>query len=54
VLEVNPAAIDHPVIRELEGLLNLEPDLPRYDLVVASDVFDPLRAPKSPPWPSCA
>jgi hypothetical protein len=48
VLEVNPAAIGHPVIQELESLLNLRPGWRRYDLVVASDVFDPLRAPSSP------
>jgi hypothetical protein len=45
---VNPVAIDHPVIRELEQLLNLEPGQPQYDLVVASDVLDPLRAPTAP------
>ncbi len=47
-LEVNPMALDHPVIRELEGLLNLEPGLDRYDLVVASDIADPLRFPSRP------
>jgi hypothetical protein len=48
VLDVNPAAVDHPVIRELEQLLNLQPGLPQYDLVVANDVLDPLRAPAAP------
>jgi hypothetical protein len=47
-LEINPMAADHPVIRELEGLLNLEPGLDRYDLVVASDLADPLRFPSRP------
>lgn len=45
VVEVNPLALDHPVIRELETLLNLQPGLDRYDLVVASDAADPLRFP---------
>jgi hypothetical protein len=48
VLEVNPAAIGHPVLLELEGLLNLQPGEPRYDFVVATDAFDPLRAPTAP------
>ncbi len=48
VLELNPSAVNHPVIRELESLLNLQPGLPRYDLRVASDALDPLRAPKEP------
>jgi hypothetical protein len=48
VLKVNPAAIDDPVIEELESLLNLLPGERTYDLVVASDVLDPLRAPNSP------
>jgi hypothetical protein len=48
VLEINPAAKDDPVIQELESLLNLQPGRPRYDLVVASDVLDPLRAPSTP------
>jgi hypothetical protein len=48
VLEVNPLAVDHPVMQELESLLNLEPGRPQYDLVVASDVLDPLRAQSSP------
>jgi hypothetical protein len=48
VLEVNPRAVYHPVIKELESLLNLRPGLSRYDLVVASDTFDPLRAPSAP------
>jgi hypothetical protein len=48
VVEVNPVAVDHPVIQELESLLNLQPGGLRYDLVVASDVLDPLRAPSPP------
>jgi hypothetical protein len=48
VLEVTPAAVDHPVILELESLLNLQPGLDSYELSVASDVLDPLRAPSAP------
>jgi hypothetical protein len=48
LLNVNPAAIDHPVIEELEQLLNLKPGRPQYDLVVASDVLDPIRSPSAP------
>jgi hypothetical protein len=48
VLIVNPAAIEHPIILELESLLNLERGLPRYDLTVATDVLDPLKAPSEP------
>jgi hypothetical protein len=32
----------------LESLLNLRPGHRRYDLVVASDAFDPLRVPSAP------
>jgi hypothetical protein len=48
VLEVNPMAIDHPVIVELAELLNLQRGQRRYEIVVASDVADPLRFPNPP------
>jgi hypothetical protein len=48
VVEVNPAAFDHPVLSELDSLLNLEPGQLQYNLIVASDVLDPLRAPNPP------
>jgi hypothetical protein len=48
VLQVTPGAEDHPVLRELEGLLNLIPGQQRYDLVVASRTPDPLRHPTPP------
>ena len=46
VLQVNPAAADHPVINELSGLLNLRPGLERYDVVVADGH---CRSPPLPP-----
>ncbi len=48
VMEVSPAAARHPVMLELEGLLNLQPGLTTYDLIVSSDIVDPLRFPTSP------
>jgi hypothetical protein len=48
VLELNRTAVDDPILRELEGLLNLQPGGRQYDIAVASDVLDPLRAPGAP------
>jgi hypothetical protein len=48
VLEVNPAAIAHPVVVELAELLNLERGQRRYEIVMASEVLDPLRFPDLP------
>src|SRR5262249_52494063 len=49
VLEVNPAAVDHPILEEIADLLNLQPGRPRYELVVFPGVLpDPLQA-ASPP-----
>ena len=36
------------MVEELIGLLNLEPGQARYDVVVASDLADPLRSPSPP------
>jgi hypothetical protein len=48
-VKVNPAAVDHPVLKELETLLNLRPGRLRYDIVTApSVVLDPLQAPAPP------
>jgi hypothetical protein len=46
VLETNPAALNHPVLNELADLLHLEPGRRHYDLVVSSEVPDPLRFPR--------
>jgi hypothetical protein len=51
VVEVHPAAVGNPAFTELEILLNLEPGLPRYEIVVAPGIVpDPLLYP-SPPHP---
>jgi hypothetical protein len=49
VLELNPAALGHPVLEEIIGLLNLQPGLLRYEIVVApGTVPDPLHVPSPP------
>ncbi len=48
VIEVNPLALEHPAIVELVNLLNLEPGRLQYNVVVASNVRDPLRSPNPP------
>ncbi|WP_240907021.1 hypothetical protein [Paludisphaera rhizosphaerae] len=49
VLEVNPVALDHPLLDELAGLLNLRPGLRRYEIVVATGMApDPAKAPIPP------
>jgi hypothetical protein len=48
-LEVNPAALGHPILDEIAGLLNLQPGLPRYDIVVNPGIVpDPLQIPSPP------
>lgn len=49
VLDVNRAALDHPVLEELAAILNLRPGLPRYELVAAPGrTPDPAQAPIPP------
>src|SRR5262249_736632 len=49
VVDVNPAAIGHPVLEELSALLNLEPGLTRYEIVVAPGIVpDPMLFPGAP------
>jgi hypothetical protein len=49
VVAMTPGAEGSPELMELEGLLNLVPGLPRYDLVVATGRDpDPLRHPVPP------
>ena len=46
VLDVNPVAIGHPDLDELARLLNLQPKLPRYEMVAAPGVIpDPMLSP---------
>jgi hypothetical protein len=47
--EVFPAALGHPVLEELTDLLNLQPDRPKYDIIVEPGLIpDPLLAPGPP------
>jgi hypothetical protein len=49
VIDVVPAAIGHPDLTELAMLLNLQPGLGRYEVVVAPGIVpDPLLWPSSP------
>jgi hypothetical protein len=49
VVDVNPEALDHPDLNELAMLLNLQPGLPRYEMVVAPGIVpDPLLFPGAP------
>jgi hypothetical protein len=48
VLEVNPAALGHPILVELTDLLDLQPDRLRYEIVVDRGITpDPLPSPKA-------
>ena len=49
VLEVNPAALDHPILEEIASMLNLQPGRPRYEIVVFPGIVpDPLQFPRPP------
>ena len=49
VLEVNPAALDHPILEEIASILNLQPGRPRYEIVVFPGIVpDPLQVPRPP------
>ena len=44
----NPAAVGHPVLQEIDGLLNLRPGLARYEIIVAAgDHSGPVIHPDS-------
>ncbi len=49
ILEVNPAALDHPILEEITSILNLQPGRPRYEIVVFPGIVpDPLQVPSPP------
>ena len=48
VLEIHPADIKHPVIKELTSLLNLQPGERRFEIHASGDVADPIRFPRPP------
>jgi hypothetical protein len=48
-LRINPLAIGSPAVEELTALLNVEPSLPQYEVVVAPGIVaDPLRSGRAP------
>ena len=50
LLDVNLAAVDHPVMQELATLLNMRPGLPRYEIVIAPGIVaDPFLFPGGAP-----
>jgi hypothetical protein len=48
VLEINPADTEHPIIKELMSLLNLQPGVHTFDIVESEEVGDPLRSARPP------
>ena len=48
ILQLNPAALDHPVVRELASLLNLEPGEQTFEIITSGEVADPKRFPGPP------
>jgi hypothetical protein len=48
VLELSPGDVDHPVIKELESLLNLQAGERTFEIVTAGDVADPVRFRRPP------
>ena len=49
VLDVNAAAVNHPILAELTPLLNLQPHRLRYEVIVDPAVIpDPLESPSPP------
>jgi hypothetical protein len=49
VVEIVLAAMGHPVLEELAAMLNLQPGLDRYEIVVSPGIVpDPLHFPGSP------
>jgi hypothetical protein len=48
ILEFNPGDLEHPVIKELMSLLNLQPGERTFEIVASGDVADPIRFPRPP------
>jgi hypothetical protein len=46
VLELSRGDVDHPVIKELMSLLNLEAGERKFEVVTSGDVADPIRFPR--------
>jgi hypothetical protein len=47
-LVLNPGALEHPVIKELMSLLNLQPGERTFEIVASGDVADPIRFSRPP------
>jgi hypothetical protein len=48
VLEINSADTEHPVVKELMSLLNLQPGERKFEIIASGDVADPLRSHRPP------
>ena len=48
VFELSPGDVDHPVVKELATLLNLEPGKRKFEVITSGDVADPIRFPGPP------
>ena len=48
VLEINRGDLDHPVIKELMSLLNLQADERKFEVLTSENVADPIRFPGPP------
>ncbi len=48
VLEINPGDVDHPVIKELMSLLNLQAGERKFEVLTSENVADPIRFPGPP------
>jgi hypothetical protein len=48
ILELNPGDVEHPVVKELVSLLNLQPGERKFEIVSSSDIADPIRFPRPP------
>jgi len=48
VLEFNPGDLEHPVVKELMSLLNLQPGERKFEVHASGDVADPIRFPRPP------
>jgi len=48
VMEFSPGDLEHPVIKELMSLLNLQPGERKFEVIASGDVADPIRFPGPP------
>ncbi len=48
VFELSPGDVDHPVVKELSSLLNLEPGQTKFEILTSGDIADPTQFPSPP------